>query len=144
MTTKQQLVLATGVFDILHQEHITFLQKAKALGYLIVGLESDERVRKIKGPGRPINTADARMANLEKLAIADEVFILPRQFDAPADHKALLERIQPDILAVSSHTAHIEKKSQLMKELGGRVEIVHQHNPEVSTTQLLKEREALD
>ena len=136
-------ILATGVFDVLHSEHVRFLQKAKALGdRLIVGIESDVRVRALKGEGRPINTQRLRKENLEKLAIADEVFVLPEAFNSDADFRALLQKRQPDILAVSSHTPHLDKKQQLMQEIGGRVEIVHQHNPAVSTTLILSNKGA--
>lgn len=135
-----QKVLVTGVFDILHQEHLSFLRKAKQLGYLVVAIESDVRVKKLKGEGRPINNQDTRLENLRKLKIADEVFILPEQFSSPDDHRRLLQKIRPAVLAVSSHSPHLDKKASLMKEIGGTVEIVHQHNPEISTTLFLEQR----
>jgi D-beta-D-heptose 7-phosphate kinase / D-beta-D-heptose 1-phosphate adenosyltransferase len=132
-----QRVLVTGVFDILHQEHVTFLQKAKQLGYLVVAIECDERVKKIKGEGRPLNTQTVRQHNVEELGIADEVIILPEQFNNPDDHRRLLNQVKPTILAVSSHTAHLDRKQRLMQEIGGRVEVVHQHNPDISTTKII-------
>ncbi len=133
------MILATGVFDVLHEEHLVFLRKAKALGgRLVVGIESDERVRRLKGLARPVHSETARRENLEKLGIADVVFVLPEQFDTPDDHRKLLATLRPDILAISSHTPHISEKQQLMQEIGGRVEIVHQHNPAVSSTILLE------
>ncbi len=130
-------VLITGVFDVLHEEHVKFLLDAKKLGTLIVAIESDGRVRQLKGNNRPINAAPVRMQNLLDLGIADEVIVLPKRFDRTADHRAFLKLIQPDILAVSSHTSHMQKKARLMKEIGGRVEVVRQHNPNVSTSKLL-------
>jgi cytidyltransferase-like protein len=135
-----QIVLATGVFDVLHQEHANFLKKAKALGgKLIVGIECDVRVRATKGVGRPVYAEQVRLHNLQALGIADEVFILPEQFNKLDNYRALLAKIKPDILAVSSHTPHLDKKQALMAERGGRVEVVHQHNPAVSTTILLQQ-----
>ena len=132
-------ILVTGVFDILHQEHLNFLKKAKQLGdVLVVGVESDLRVKKMKGEGRPVNKQEQRKVNLEKLNIADEVFILPEKFASPADHLQLLQKIKPDILAVSSHTAFLDKKEKSMQEIGGRVAVVHQHNPNISTTKILE------
>ncbi len=132
-------VLVTGVFDVLHPEHLLFLQKAKKLGgRLLVGLESDARVQKLKGLARPVNSEEARKKNLLELNIADEVFILPAQFDSPDDHRKLLASVRPDILAVSSHTPHIAEKLQLLQEIGGRVEIVHQHNPGISSTKIIE------
>lgn len=137
------LVLVTGVFDILHQEHIAFLQKAKAQGTkLIVGVESDVRVRAMKGDGRPVNSQLVRVANLEKLGIANEVFVLPEQFSKTEEHLALLQKIKPAVLAVSENTPHLESKRKLMAEIGGRVVVVHPHNPNISTTILLAQQKA--
>jgi len=132
------LVLVTGVFDVLHQEHTLFLQKAKALGaVLIVALESDVRVRKIKGEGRPIHSDEQRVAQIKALHLADFVFILPEQFSRPEDHDALIRDIHPHFLAVSSHTAHQKEKQAILRKYGGDIRIVHQRNPEISTTQIL-------
>lgn len=131
-------VLVTGVFDILHQEHRVFLAKAKALGgRLVVGIESDVRVRQIKGEGRPINSQARRRQQLLDLGLADEVFILPEQFSRSADHERLIATWQPKYLAVSSHTAHLDKKRALVEKYGGEVVVVHQHNPDISTTKLV-------
>lgn len=136
----EQVILVTGVFDLLHQEHENFLRKAKALGgKLVVGVESDSRVRKIKGLGRPINAQALRCQNIRNLAIADEVFVLPEEFNSPDDHRVLLSKIKPTILAVSSHSPHLSAKERLMQEIGGKVVVVHEHNPEISTTKLIAE-----
>lgn len=138
MSSEVSRVLVTGVFDVLHPEHIIFLKKARSLGKeLLVYIESDVRVRQIKGQGRPINGQLQRKVALEQLGIADRVEVLPDCFSSPADHRALLAQVQPDVLAVSEHTAHLDKKQALMQEVGGRVVVVHAHNPRVSTTQLL-------
>ncbi len=137
----KKVVLVTGVFDILHSEHSLFLEKARALGdVLLVGIECDERVKKMKGQGRPIHSAVVRLGKLEKWGIAAAVFILPEEFDAVDDYRLLLNRLQPSLLAVSSHSPHLDSKRQLMAEVGGEVVIVHQHNPAVSTTILLEKR----
>lgn len=132
-------ILATGAFDILHEEHLIFLKKAKKLGgFLIVGIESDLRVRRIKGEGRPINNQKIRFKNLLDLKIADKVFILPEEFDKKEDHLFLIKKIKPHILAVSSHTSHLEKKRKIMGLIGGELVVVHDHNPRVSSTKIIK------
>jgi len=134
----QILVLVTGVFDVLHEEHRYFLDKAKEIGdVLVVGLESDIRVKQIKGENRLLNLQKKRVRNLESWKIADCVFVLPEKFKSSEDHLELLKKIVPDILAVSEHSLHLGKKQQLMKKIGGKVVIVHDHNPAVSTTQIL-------
>lgn len=136
---KPKVVLVTGVFDVIHGEHVKFLKKAKQLGdKLVVALESDYRVKKLKGKDRPINSQKIRKNNLEKLKLADKVMILPEKFDTPEDHLKFLRLIKPDILAVSSHTAHQKQKRHLMQMIGGELVVAHQHNPEISTTKLIK------
>lgn len=135
----KQLVLATGVFDLLHQEHHNFLTQAKQAGdLLVVGVETDSRVTQMKGPGRPINPQASRLRALNQLNVADYTFLLPAQFNTQADWETFIDQLRPDIYAVSSHTSHLKNKRLIMKKYGGRVKIVHQHNPAVSTTQLLK------
>ena len=132
------IVLVTGVFDILHAQHIIFLEKARAIGdVLLVGIESDARVTKMKGAGRPINTADKRRQALQKLPSVTNVFVLPEDFNKPQDHIRLIETIRPSFLAVSSHTAHLDKKRAILEAVGGRVVVVHEHEPSISTTKLL-------
>src|SRR5258708_4108344 len=92
----KKIVLATGVFDLLHEEHKNFLLKAKKIGdVLAVGIESDKRVKQLKGDERPINSEQLRKQNLEKWGIADKVFILPEQFSSAADHDALIAVVKP-------------------------------------------------
>ncbi len=137
-----QCVLATGVFDVLHEEHKLFLSKSAELArrynlYLVVGVESDVRVRAMKGRGRPINSQLLRRQKLQDLGIADAVFVLPEKFDVPDDRRALLRALAPKYLALSAHTAHREAKSAMMAEIGGEAVVVHEHNPAVSTTLLV-------
>ncbi len=133
------VILVTGVFDLLHSEHIGFLKSAKALGgRLVVGIESDERVKKLKGEGRPVQSAAERKKALVALEFVDEVIILPIQFETDSDHLRLLKLVKPDILAVSSHTPHLTSKRQLMKKVGGKVVVVRKHNPSISTTKILQ------
>lgn len=135
----QKTVLVTGVFDVLHQEHINFLTKAKSIGeFLIIGIETDARVEQMKGDQRPNNSQDERLKNLKSLNIADTIFILPDRFSDSKEHQKLISQIKPDILAISSHTKHQLKKKKIIKKHGGTLKIVHQHNPQVSTTKTLK------
>jgi len=88
------IVFTNGCFDIVHAGHIDLLERAKALGTrLIVGINSDESVRAIKGNDRPINNQDARKAVLLGLKVVDEVII----FDELTPEN-LIKSIRPDIL----------------------------------------------
>ena len=136
---QKKTVLVTGVFDVLHQEHINFLNKAKAAGdFLIIGIETDVRVEQMKGDQRPNHSQQMRLKNLQKLNLADTTFILPNKFSSPADHQKLISQIKPDILAISSHTKHQFQKKKIIEKYGGILKIVHQHNSQVSTTKILK------
>ena len=133
-----KIVFVSGVFDILHQEHQAFLKKAAELGDLVViGIESDLRVKQLKGPDRPINPAAKRVAQLEALHLSAAIFVLPEQFSKPADHDHLISLIKPDFLAVSSHTAHLDKKAAIVEKYGGQLKVVLEQNPTVSTTLIL-------
>jgi D-beta-D-heptose 7-phosphate kinase / D-beta-D-heptose 1-phosphate adenosyltransferase len=136
-----QLTLVTGVFDVLHQEHRQFLQAAKKLSnILVIGLESDQRVRQLKGRGRPINAVAKRKENLQQWGIADVIFVLPADFDQEQVRRAWLEAIKPDYLAVSSHTPFLAIKKKELELVGGQVKIVHQFNPQVSSSKLIDKK----
>jgi D-beta-D-heptose 7-phosphate kinase/D-beta-D-heptose 1-phosphate adenosyltransferase len=88
------IVFTNGCFDILHKGHVDYLQFCKSSGdVVVVGLNSDESVRTIKGPERPINSQDDRAAVLAALAAVDYVTI----FDEP-DPLNLIKALEPDIL----------------------------------------------
>lgn len=138
---KRNIVFVSGVFDLLHEEHVTFLRKAKAIGdVLFVAIESDVRVRQMKGEGRPIQPQRQRQLQIENLGIAEITCILPDDFSRPEQHRQIIAEVRPKYLAVSSHTAHIDKKRAVVEQFGGELVVVHEHNPEVSTTQLLAEQ----
>jgi len=88
------LVFTNGCFDILHIGHVRYLQKARDLGdFLIVGINSDQSIRGIKGENRPIIPQEQRAELLEALECTDLIVI----FDEP-DPLQLISLIQPDIL----------------------------------------------
>ncbi|MDH5358705.1 MAG: bifunctional D-glycero-beta-D-manno-heptose-7-phosphate kinase/D-glycero-beta-D-manno-heptose 1-phosphate adenylyltransferase HldE [Gammaproteobacteria bacterium] len=90
----EKVVFTNGCFDILHAGHVSYLQQARTQGdRLIVAINTDESVTKLKGKGRPINTADRRLAVLAGLATVDWVTCF--EGDTPED---LLHEIQPDVL----------------------------------------------
>lgn len=135
----KKIVLVTGVFDVLHKEHLAFLKKAKQQGDLLfVGVETDARVKRIKGKNRPVNSQEQRIVHLQDLKIADVVFLLPEEFETKEAHQKLIQRIQPAFLAVSSHTAHQKQKKEIVEKYGGKLVVVHQFNPAVSSTKLIK------
>ena len=88
------IVFTNGCFDILHRGHVEYLEQAKQLGdWLVVGLNSDASVRKLKGDGRPFNCEEDRLAVLFALRCVDEVLIFDE--DTPL---RLIQTIKPDIV----------------------------------------------
>jgi rfaE bifunctional protein nucleotidyltransferase chain/domain len=88
------IIFTNGCFDILHRGHIEYLKQSKMLGdYLIVAINSDESVRRLKGEGRPLNNQWDRKYCLEALRWVDEVIIFDD--DTPYD---LIKKIAPDII----------------------------------------------
>ena len=119
--TGRQIVFTNGCFDILHRGHIAYLNRAKALGdILIVGINSDRSIRKLKGPERPINTLEDRAQVLAALSCVDH--IVPFDGDTPHD---LISRIKPEIFVKGGdYTRETLPEADLVDELGGRVEIL--------------------
>ncbi|MDR1346609.1 MAG: D-glycero-beta-D-manno-heptose 1-phosphate adenylyltransferase [Bacteroidales bacterium] len=97
----KQMVFTNGCFDILHAGHVTCLAKARQLGdMLVVGLNSDASVRRLKGTSRPLNPEAARAQLLASLLFVDAVILFEE--DTPLQ---LIEAIQPDILTKGSDYA---------------------------------------
>ena len=128
------MVFTNGCFDLLHAGHVTYLEKAKGFGdVLIVGLNSDASVRRIKGPARPVNSEEDRAHVLAALEAVDYVTLF--QEDTPL---RLIHEIRPHVMVKGSDW----KKSQIagaqeIKSWGGKVRLVP-FVPGRSTTGLLK------
>lgn len=137
MVTKNKVVLVGGCFDILHYGHIHFLKKAKALGdYLIVLLESDKNIKRLKGEKRPIFGQDQRREMLESLHFVDEVIILSESMK-DEDYKKLVKDIKPNFIAITEGDPIIEKKRKQAESVGANlIEIPRLTVP--STSQILK------
>lgn len=91
---KKTIVFTNGVFDILHMGHVSYLSKARDLGdVLIIGLNTDKSVKKIKGPKRPINKQSDRAGILSALEFVDYVV----SFSEETPEK-LIKLIKPDVL----------------------------------------------
>jgi len=116
-----KITLANGCFDVFHVGHVRYLHAAKQLGgRLVVAINSDDSVRKLKGEGRPVMPADERAEILAALADVDTVLI----FDEP-DVRGLIREIRPDAHAKGTdYTAESVPERDTVIECGGRVEIV--------------------
>lgn len=133
----KRIVLAGGVFDILHFGHIHFLREAKKLGdILVVALESDKNVKRLKGNSRPFHSQNQRREILESLTFVDEVIILKDEMH-DVDYFELVDRVRPCTIAVTHGDPILEKKKAHARTVEAKViEIPKIKVP--STTQIAK------
>ncbi len=132
----KKIVLAGGVFDILHIGHIKFLEAAKKKGdILFILLENDENVKKYKGPQRPINTQEERARVLASLRFVDYVVNLPvmRTND---DYDNLITAIKPDIIATTKKDPQVIHNIRQAKIIGAEVCLVVNRISNRSTTRI--------
>lgn len=117
----QRVVFTNGCFDILHAGHVRYLNTARSFGdCLVLGLNSDASVRRIKGPSRPINNEQDRAEVIDALACVDYVVI----FDEPTA-EALITKVHPDIYVKGGdYTIETLPEGQIVQAYGGRVELV--------------------
>jgi rfaE bifunctional protein kinase chain/domain/rfaE bifunctional protein nucleotidyltransferase chain/domain len=117
----QRIVLTNGCFDVLHSGHTRYLNQAKQLGdVLVVALNSDESVRRLKGPGRPINNSADRAAVIAALSCVDYVTIFDTATASP-----LITQLQPDVYAKGGdYTPEMLAETAAVEEYGGRVAIL--------------------
>jgi len=111
------VVLANGTFDVVHGGHISYLEDARSHGHvLVVGLNSDESVRKLKGEGRPICNLQERLTVLESVRCIDFLVV----FDETTCEN-LLRTLRPDIHAKGTdYTAETVPERAVSDELGIR------------------------
>lgn len=129
----RRIVFTNGCFDILHRGHISCLSQAKAMGdVLIVGINSDGSVRRLKGPGRPVNNLEDRIRVLAALTSIDH--IVPFDEETPAE---LIKIVRPDIFVKGGdYTLATLPEAPLVLALGGRVEILP-YIQNLSTTDII-------
>jgi len=130
----RRVVFTNGCFDILHRGHVEYLRKAKALGdVLVVGVNTDSSVRRIKGPDRPVIDESDRVFVLAALASVDYVCLFNE--DTPYE---LIRALVPDILVKGADWA-IEKVvgRDIVEAAGGSVQTI-EFLPDRSTTGILE------
>lgn len=114
----RKIVFTNGCFDILHAGHFTYLMQAAALGdRLVVALNTDASVKRLKGPSRPVNPQDARALAMASLEAVDMVVFFGE--DTPLE---ILQEIRPDVL-VKGGDYRVEDivGYDLLRSYGGRV-----------------------
>ena len=128
------VVFTNGCFDLLHAGHVDYLERSRQLGCaLVVGLNTDESVRRLKGPGRPIQSQDDRARILAGLACVDAVVCFDE--DTPLE---LVRAVQPDVLAKGADWGDKTRVvgADVVEARGGRV-VLMDLVPGKSTTELM-------
>lgn len=111
------VVFTNGCYDLLHPGHIRLLERAKSLGdILILALNTDSSVRRLKGPGRPLMQQDERIAMAMALEAVDVVTIFDE--DTPRE---LISEVLPDILVKGADWAHFIAGREEVEAAGGKV-----------------------
>ena len=117
---KEGLVLANGVFDVVHRGHLELLRFARAQGSrLIVAIDSDRRVRDLKGESRPVNSKTDRRYLLENLTFVDEVIV----FEEAEDLQELYTTLKPSVVVKGSEwtSAEVRKRDNIPDEIAVKV-----------------------
>jgi D-beta-D-heptose 7-phosphate kinase / D-beta-D-heptose 1-phosphate adenosyltransferase len=135
----RRVVFTNGCFDILHRGHITYLNQAKALGdILVVAVNTDESVQRLKGPTRPINGLEDRLQVLAGLSSVD--YLLSFDDQTPA---RLLELIQPDVFVKGGdYTRETLPEAAVVESYGGSVQFLPYIENRSTTNMIARIRDA--
>jgi len=131
----QRIVLANGCFDLIHVGHIRYLKESKKKGdILVVALNSDSSIRKLKGKGRPILSEKARIEIIKSFAFVDYITLFEEQ-----NVEKVLLNLRPDIHAKGSdYTEETVPERETVKRYGGSIAIAG--GPKIkSTSQVIEE-----
>jgi rfaE bifunctional protein nucleotidyltransferase chain/domain/rfaE bifunctional protein kinase chain/domain len=129
-----RVVFTNGCFDVLHRGHVGYLSQARQLGdMLIVAVNSDASVRRLKGPQRPVNPVEDRVAVLAALWCVDLVVVFEE--DSPA---ALIEAVRPDVYVKGGdYRLDTLPEAELVRRLGGEVRMLD-YIPDRSTSAVIE------
>jgi D-beta-D-heptose 7-phosphate kinase/D-beta-D-heptose 1-phosphate adenosyltransferase len=135
---RDRVVFTNGVFDLLHPGHVDVLTGARSRGaHLIVGLNSDDSVRRLKGPGRPVRSAAERAYVLAALAAVDAVVVFDE--DTPRE---LIAALEPDVLVKGGdYSIDTIVGADEVRARGGEVVIIPL-TPGQSTTSIIEKLRA--
>lgn len=132
----KRIVFTNGCFDILHSGHVTYLHCAKELGdVLIVGMNTDESIKRIKGDGRPINPMADRLQVLAGLTSVDHIIPFGHEFDDTPI--SLIRVVRPHVFAKGGdYTRDRLPEGATVEACGGEI-VFLEHIPDHSTTQII-------
>ena len=137
-SNNKTLVITGGCFDILHIGHIKLLEESKKQGdCLLVLIENDNTVKRLKGEGRPINLQHERVQILSAISFIDYILILP-EMKTNNDYDLLIQKLSPDVITTTKNdpqAIHNERQAKLVN-----AKVVYVINPihNKSTTNLAR------
>ncbi|MFC3503902.1 D-glycero-beta-D-manno-heptose 1-phosphate adenylyltransferase [Micromonospora krabiensis] len=128
------VVFTNGCFDVLHRGHVRYLEQARTLGdLLVVAVNSDGSIRRLKGPDRPVNPVEDRAELLAALSCVDHVVVFEE--DSPA---ALIETLRPDVYVKGGdYPPEMVPEAPLVRRLGGQVRTLG-YVPDRSTSRIIE------
>jgi len=112
------IVFKSGCFDIFHVGHLRMLEFAEQFGRVFVGVGSDETVRQLKGPDRPVFPQDIRVEVLNALLCVDHAFVLTERCVGRIDHRELLEELRPKYWILPPTDKALSEKRAIAEDLG--------------------------
>ncbi len=116
----KRIVLTQGTYDLIHVGHGRYLEKAKKYGdILIVGVDSDEKVKKRKGPNRPVVPEEERLEMVSYLESVDHVVLKPLS----AEKWSLIKLVHPEVLVATKQT-YSKEELQALKEFCGEIKVM--------------------
>jgi D-glycero-beta-D-manno-heptose 1-phosphate adenylyltransferase len=115
------IVLTSGSFDLIHLGHVKYLQKAKEFGgVLVVGVDSDSKIRRRKGEDRPMVPQDERLELLAHQRPVDMIYLK----DEDEERWGLIKAVRPDVLVLTADHSYSQADQEALLELVGRIEVV--------------------
>lgn len=142
-SSRKKIVLAGGCFDLIHLGHIKFLKEAKKKGdLLIILLESDESVKRLKGKNRPINNQHERAEVLSAISYVD-IIVKLKKVASNQEYDKLITQIEPHVIAATEEDSGINHKIRQAKLVGAKVVFVTKKLNNRSTSRLAKLGEIL-
>jgi D-beta-D-heptose 7-phosphate kinase/D-beta-D-heptose 1-phosphate adenosyltransferase len=129
------IVLTSGSFDLIHLGHVKYLAKAKEFGgVLIVGVDSDAKIRRRKGPDRPMVPEDERLQLLAFQRPVDLVYL--KDEDEP--RWGLIKAVEPDVLVLTEDHSYSDAQLAELSEICGRIEVI-ERQASVTTSERIRQ-----
>lgn len=138
----KRIVFTSGCYDLLHLGHIIHFHYCKSKGdILVVNVGNDRTVKKLKGPGSPINNQKFRVRMVAALEVIDYVAV-SEEF-GKMDHNKFVQLLRPDIFVLNSTDSAVKEKRELVEKVGGKLLLCKRLPPGhkkggISTTELKK------